>query len=148
MEVILVKDVKGQGKKGDVVKVSDGYARNFLLPKGYAIEATEGSKRKLKEEKTQLQKKQQQEKDKAKKLADKISALEVNLKVKAGDNGKLFGSVTGKDIAEALKKQHGIEADKKRIALDEPIKNTGEFIVEVKVYPEVSAQLKVVIKEE
>ncbi|MBA1334700.1 MAG: LSU ribosomal protein L9p [Firmicutes bacterium] len=148
MEVILVKDVKGQGKKGDVVKVSDGYARNFLLPKGYAIEATEGSKRKLTEEKAQIQKRQQQEKDKANKLADKISNLEVNLKVKAGDNGKLFGSVTGKDIAEALKKQHGIEVDKKRIVLDEPIKNTGEFAIEIKVYPEVSAELKVVIKEE
>lgn len=148
MEVILIKDVKGQGKKGDIIKVSDGYARNFLLPKGYAIEATEGSKKKLKQEKALQQRKKQQEIEKAQKLSDKISRMEVVLKVKAGENGKLFGSVTGKDIADALAKQHGIQIDKKKIVLENPIKNIGEFKVEIKVYPEISAELKVAIKEE
>lgn len=148
MEVILLKDVKGQGKKGDIIKVSDGYARNFLIPRGIAIEATEGSKKKLKEEKAARERKRQQELKEARKLSDRISSLKVALRVKAGEKGKLFGSVTAKDIAEALEKQHGIKIDKKKIVLDEPIKNTGEFEVEVKVYREISAGLKVEIKAE
>lgn len=148
MEVILLKDVKGQGKKGDIIKVSDGYARNFLIPRGIAIEATEGSKKKLKEEKAARERKRQQELKEARKLSERISSLKVALRVKAGEKGKLFGSVTAKDIAEALEKQHGIKIDKKKIVLDEPIKNTGEFEVEVKVYREISAGLKVEIKAE
>ncbi len=148
MEVILLKDVKGQGKKGEVIKVSDGYARNFLLPKGYAMEATEGGKKRIKEQNALLQKKRQTEEGIARKQAEKISALKVEFKVKSGENGKLFGSVTGKDISEALKKQHGIAVDKKKIVLSDPIRNIGEFQVEIKVYPDVSAQLAVVIKGE
>ncbi len=148
MEVILLKDVKGQGKKGDVVKVSDGYARNFLLPKGYAVQATEQGKKKLREQNAIMQRKRQAEEENAKKQAEKISASMVEFEVKAGENGKLFGSITGKDISEALEKQHGIKVDKKKIALPEPIKNIGEYQVEIKVYPEISAQLKVIIKQQ
>ncbi len=148
MEVILLKDVKGQGKKGDVVKVSDGYARNFLLPKGYAVQATEQGKKKLREQNAIMQRKRQAEEENAKKQAEKISTAAVEFEVKAGENGKLFGSITGKDISEALEKQHGIKVDKKKIALPEPIKNIGEYQVEIKVYPEISAQLKVIIKQQ
>lgn len=148
MEVILLKDVKGQGKKGEVVKVSDGYARNFLLPKGYAVQATEQGKMKLREQNAIMQRKRQTEEERAKKQAEKISTVTVEFQVKAGENGKLFGSVTGKDISEALEKQHGIVVDKKKIVLPEPIKNIGEFQVEIKVYPEISAKLKVIIKQQ
>jgi large subunit ribosomal protein L9 len=148
MEVILLKDVKGQGKKGDVVKVSDGYARNFLLPKGYAVQATEQGKKKLREQNAIMQRKRQAEEENAKKQAEKISASSVKFEVKAGENGKLFGSITGKDISEALEKQHGIKVDKKKIVLPEPIKNIGEYQVEIKVYPEISAKLKVIIKQQ
>ncbi len=145
MEVILLKDVKGQGKKGEVIRVSDGYARNFLLPKGFAMQATEGGKKRIREQNAQLQKKLQSEAEKAERLAERISQAGVRLKMKAGEKGKLFGSVTGKDIAEALKKQYGITVDKKKIVLPEPIKNTGEFLVEIKVYTEISAKLGVEI---
>ena len=148
MEVILTKDVKGQGKAGDIVKVSDGYARNFLLPRGYAIEATEGSKKKLKAEKVSMMKKKEIETSKAEKLAERISALEVVLRVKAGENGKLFGSITAKDITEALNRQHGVSVDKKKVVLEEPIKNIGQTRVEIKVYPGISAGLKVTVAEE
>ncbi|MGI6697790.1 MAG: 50S ribosomal protein L9 [Clostridiales bacterium] len=148
MEVILLKDVKGQGKKGEVVKVSDGYARNFLIPKGYAVEATEQGKKRLREQNAIMQRKRQTEEENAKKRAEKISASSVEFEVKAGENGKLFGSITAKDISEALEKQHGIKVDKKKIVLPEPIKNIGEYKVEIKVYPEISAQLGVVIKQQ
>ncbi|MDD2572907.1 MAG: 50S ribosomal protein L9 [Bacillota bacterium] len=148
MEVILLKDVKGQGKKGEVIKVSNGYARNFLLPKGYAVMATEKGKKKISEQNAMMRKKMQTEEAMAKERAEKISSLKVELMVKAGENGKLFGSVTGKDIAEGLKAQHGIKVDKKKVVLPEPIKNTGEFKVEIKVYPEISAMLEVIIAQE
>ena len=148
MEVILLKDVKGQGKKGEVVKVSDGYARNFLIPKGYAVEATEQGKKRLREQNAIMQRKRQTEEENAKKRAEKISASSVEFEVKAGENGKLFGSITAKDISEALEKQHGIKVDKKKIVLPEPIKNIGEYQVEIKVYPENSAQLKVFVKQQ
>lgn len=148
MEVILLKDVKGQGKKGEVIKVSNGYARNFLLPKGYAVMATEKGKKNISEQNAMMRKKRQTEEAMAKERAEKISSLKVELMVKAGENGKLFGSVTGKDIAEGLKAQHGIKVDKKKVVLPEPIKNTGEFKVEIKVYPEISAMLEVIIAQE
>jgi large subunit ribosomal protein L9 len=148
LEVILIKDVKGQGKAGDIVKVSDGYARNFLLPRGYAIEATEGSKKRLKDEKAGMMKKKEIETAKARGLAERVSSLEVVLRVKAGENGKLFGSITAKDIAEALNQTHGISVDKKKVVLDEPIKNIGQSLIEIKIYPGISAKLKVTVTEE
>ncbi len=148
MEVILLKDVKGQGKKGDVVKVSNGYARNFLIPKGFALEATESGKRKVKEEKEAQRRKEKQLREEALKLKEKLEGLKVVLSVKAGEKGKLFGSINAKDIVEGLEKQHGIKIDKKKIVLDEPIKNLGVISVEVKIYPEISAHLAVETREE
>lgn len=148
MIVILNRDVKGTGKAGDVVKVSDGYARNMLLPKGYATEATEGNVRNLEKQKAIAAEKKAEEKAHAETQAEKIAALSVLIKTKAGDGGKIFGSITSKDIAEALKKQHNITVDKKKIQLDAPIKQTCETSVVIKLYAEVSAQLKVVVEAE
>ena len=148
MIVILNRDVKGTGKAGDVVKVSDGYARNMLLPKGYAKEATEGNIRSLEKQKAIAAEKKAEEKTRAEEQAKKISELSVTIKTKAGDGGKIFGSITSKDIAEALNKQHGIDVDKKKIQMEAPIKQTGETTVNVKLYFEVSAQLKVIVEAE
>lgn len=148
MIVILNRDVKGTGKAGDVVKVSDGYARNMLLPKGYAKEATEGNIRSLEKQKAIAAEKKAEEKAKAEEQAKKISQIAVHIKTKAGDGGKIFGSITSKDIAEALKEQQGIEIDKKKIQMDAPIKQTGEITVGIKLYSEVNAQLKVIIEAE
>ena len=148
MIVILNRDVKGTGKAGDVVKVSDGYARNMLLPKGYAKEGTEGNIRSLEKQKAIAAEKKDEEKARAEEQAKKISELSVTIKTKAGDGGKIFGSITSKDIAEALNKQHGIDVDKKKIQMEAPIKQTGETTVNVKLYFEVSAQLKVIVEAE
>lgn len=148
MIVILNRDVKGTGKAGDVVKVSDGYARNMLLPKGYAKEATEGNIRSLEKQKAIAAEKKAEEKARAEEQAKKISELSVTIKTKAGDGGKIFGSITSKDIAEALNKQHGIDVDKKKIQMEAPIKQTGKTTVNVKLYFEVSAQLKVIVEAE
>ena len=145
MIVILNKDIKGTGKAGDVVKVSDGYARNMLIPKGWATEATEGNVRSLEKQKAVAAEKKAQEKAQAQAHAEKIKALSVIIKTKAGDGGKIFGSITSKDIAEALKEQHKITVDKKKIQLANPIKMTGELDVAIKLYPEVSTTLKVII---
>ena len=148
MIVILNKDVKGTGKAGDVVKVSDGYARNMLIPKGLATEATQGNIRHLEKQKAIAAEKKAEEKAAAKKQAEKIGKLTVTIKTKAGDGGKIFGSITSKDIAEGLKSQHGIEVDKKQIQLSSPIKQTGEMSVDIKLYSEVSAELKVKVEAE
>ena len=145
MIVILNKDIKGTGKAGDVVKVSDGYARNMLIQKGWATEATEGNVRSLEKQKAVAAEKKAQEKAQAQAHAEKIKALSVTIKTKAGDGGKIFGSITSKDIAEALKEQHKITVDKKKIQLANPIKMTGELDVAIKLYPEVSTTLKVII---
>ena len=148
MIVILNKDVKGTGKAGDVVKVSDGYARNMLIPKGLATEATQGNIRHLEKQKAIAAEKKAEEKAAAKEQAEKIGNLTITIKTKAGDGGKIFGSITSKDIAEGLKSQHGIEVDKKKIQLSSPIKQTGEMSVDIKLYSEVSAELKVKIEAE
>ncbi len=145
MIVILNRDIKGTGKAGDVVKVSDGYARNMLLPKGYATEATDGNIRNLEKQKAIAAEKKAAEKAAAQDTAEKIGTLSVEIKTKAGEGGKIFGSITSKDIADALKEQHNIAVDKKKIQLDSPIKQTGEITVEIKLYTEVSAKLKVVV---
>ena len=148
MIVILNRDVKGTGKAGDVVKVSDGYARNMLLPKGYAKEATEGNIRSLEKQKAIAAEKKAEEKARAEAQAEKIAGLSVLIKTKAGDGGRIFGSITSKDIAEALKAQHGIDIDKKKIQLDAPVKQTGELEVGLKLYYEVNARLKVIVEAE
>ena len=145
MIVILNRDVKGTGKAGDVVKVSDGYARNLLIPKGYATEATEGNVRSLEKQKAVAAEKKAQEKAEAQAQAEKIKELSVTIKTKAGDGGRIFGSITSKDIADELKAQHNITVDKKKIQLANPIKSTGQLDVNIKLYTEVSASLKVII---
>ena len=145
MIVILNRDVKGTGKAGDVVKVSDGYARNLLLPKGYATEATDGNIRSLEKQKAIAAEKKAEEKAAAQAIAEKLSGLTVKIQTKAGENGKVFGSITSKDIAEKLKEQHKITIYKKKILLDSPIKQTGEMTVEIKLYTDVNAKLKVVV---
>ncbi len=145
MIVILNRDIKGTGKAGDVVNVSDGYARNMLLPKGYATEATEGNIRSLKKQKAIAAEKKAEEKAAAQQTAKKIGKVSVEIKTKAGEGGRIFGSITSKDIADALKAQHNITVDKKKILLDSPIKQTGEMTVEIKLYTDVNAKLKVVV---
>ena len=127
------------------MKVSDGYARNLLIPKGYATEATEGNVRSLEKQKAVAAEKKAQEKAAAQAQAEKIKELSVTIKTKAGDGGRIFGSITSKDIADALKAQHNITVDKKKIQLANPIKSTGQLDVNIKLYTEVSASLKVII---
>lgn len=149
MKVILLQDVKGLGKKGEIVNAKDGYARNFLFPKNLAKEATEGNVKVLEEQKTAKRLRQEEELAKAKELAEKLSELIVELKGKSGENGKLFGSITTKDVSEALKKQHKIDIDKRKMDIEGGnIKTIGTTIVDVKVYPNVSAKLKVKVTEE
>lgn len=143
MIVILLKDLKGTGKAGDVVKVSDGYARNMLLPRGIAKEATEGNIRNLEKQKAIAEEKKAEQKAAAQKAAAEIEKVGIEIKTKGGEGGRLFGSITSKDIAQALEEQHKIKVDKKKIELDGPIKQTGEFIVPIKLYTEVAADLKV-----
>lgn len=142
MKVILVKDVKNVGKAGEIVNVSDGYGRNYLLPRGLAIEATESNIKVLNEKKKAEEKKRQQELEEAKKLAQDLSNISLVLKVKAGENGKLFGSVTSKDVEEALKEK-GFDIDKKKISFDETVKTTGTYYVDIKLYQGVTAKVKV-----
>ncbi|MBM7615558.1 50S ribosomal protein L9 [Alkaliphilus hydrothermalis] len=148
MKVILMEDVKGMGKKGDVVNASDGYARNYLFPKNLAIEATAGNMKTLGEQKKSQQMKKDKELDEAKALADKIEKVTVEIKAKAGEGGRLFGSVTSKDIVETLQKKHKIKIDKRKLVLPEPIRVLGMSTVEVKVYPTVVGNLKVHVVEE
>lgn len=148
MVVILNRDIKGTGKAGDVVKVSDGYARNMLIPRGWATEATEGNVRSLEKQKAIAAEKKAEEKAAAQAQAEKIKTLSVTIKTKAGDGGKIFGSITSKDIADALKAQHKLTVDKKKIQLDSPIKQTGEMEVAIKLYPEVTTTLNVIIVAE
>jgi len=148
MKVILLQDVKGQGKKGDVVNASDGYARNFLFPKNLAVEATAGNMKTLSEQKQAQQNKKDKELSDAKALAERIQELTVIIKTKAGEGGRLFGSVTSKEIAEAFEKQHKIQLDKRKIVLPDPIKEMGSRTIDVKIYPGVVAKLKVSVIEE
>ncbi|EOD00027.1 50S ribosomal protein L9 [Caldisalinibacter kiritimatiensis] len=148
MKVILLKDVKSLGKKGDIVNAKDGYARNFLIPRGLAKEATEGNVKVVEEQKAAKKLREKEKREEAQKLADKISNLTVKIKSKAGENGKLFGSITTKDIAQALNKQHKIKVDKRKIVMDNNIKSLGARYVEVKVYPQITAKLKVEVVEQ
>jgi len=147
MKVIFKTDVPGQGKKGDVKDVNDGYARNYLLKKGLAAEATASGLSEIKRQQEAVKAAKEHEKAEAKALVDRVKAAVVTVAVKCGGQGKIFGSVTAKEIAEELHKQ-GLPFDKKQLVLKDPIKNTGEYEVEVKVYPEISAKVKVVVVAE
>jgi len=148
MKVILQQDVKGQGKKGQMVEVSDGYARNFLLPKKLAVEASSSNVNLLNQKKQAEADKKNKELAQAKMLAEKINNATVIIKAKSGENGKLFGSITGKDITDHLKRQAGIDLDKRKIGLDESIKSLGEIEVDVRLYEGVHSKLKVRVEQE
>lgn len=143
MKVILKQDIKGTGKKGDIVNVSEGYARNFLFRKDLAMEATDGNLKELNRQKAAVDKKKEEEFQKAEKIAEKLKGLEVCLSVKSGEGGRLFGSITSKDIAEVLEKKHGIDIDKRKIDVKGSIKSTGVHPVIVKLHPKVSASIDV-----
>jgi large subunit ribosomal protein L9 len=146
MKVILNADVKGQGKKGDIVNVSDGYARNFLFPKKLAKEATAENLNAVKVANEAVRHKQAVEKQNAVELAKKLNGLTVTVTAKTGGSGRLFGAVTAKEVAQALLEEHNIDIDKRKFVM-ENIKEMGEYTVQVKVYAELSAQLKVIVKE-
>lgn len=148
MKVILNQDVKGQGKKGQLVEVSDGYARNFLLPRKLAKEATNENINVMKGKADSEQHRKQVELEQAQADAAKINEVTVQLTAKAGEGGKLFGSITSKDVAEALKMQHHIKIDKKKFVMPEGIKVLGVTNVEIKVYQGVTAKLKVQVTEQ
>lgn len=148
MIVILKKDVKGTGKAGDVIKVSPGYARNMLIPRGLAVEATEGNVRNLEKQKQIQKENEAMEKVKAEEIASKLSKENIVIKTKAGEGGRLFGSITNKDISEAIEKQLGIKIDRRKIVLENPIKELGVVNVEAKLYTEVTGKFAVEVKEE
>ena len=147
MVVILKRDIKGTGKDGDIVKVSDGYARNMLIPKGWAIEATKGNINTLEKVKAKQAEEEAARKASAQELAKKIEEIEVCIETKAGEGGRLFGSITSKDVCEALKTQHNIAIDKKKLQMSQPIKALGTFSVKIKLYQDVSAELAVKVTE-
>ena len=143
MLVLLKQDVKGTGKAGDIVKVSDGYARNMLLPRGLAVEATDGNIRAAEKQKERQAQKAAEDKENAVALAEDLKEKSVTIKAKAGDSGRIFGAITSKDIADAATEQLGIEVDKKKIELDSPIKSIGTYSVVLKLYQEIKGELKV-----
>lgn len=147
MKLILLQNVKSLGKAGDVVNVSDGYARNMLLPKGIAVEANDKNKNDLKLKKQHEEKLAADRLQDAKELAKKLEGIKITVKMKAGENGKAFGSVSSKEIAEAAKAQHALELDKKKIQLDEPIRTFGMHEVPIRLHPEVTGTLYVLVQE-
>lgn len=147
MKVILKEDVKSIGSMGQTVDVSDGFARNYLVPRGLAVEANLKNIRSLEHEKKVIQEKARKVKNSVQDLANRLANMNVVIKTKAGEEGKLFGSVTTMDIAEQLKNQ-GIEIDKKKISLDEPIKRLGTYAVNLKLHSEITAQVNIQVIEE
>ena len=147
MKLILLQNVKSLGKAGDVVNVSDGYARNMLLPKGIAVEANDKNKNDLKLKKQHEEKLAADRLQDAKDRAKKLEGIKITVKMKAGENGKAFGSVSSKEIAEAAKAQHALELDKKKIQLDEPIRTFGMHEVPIRLHPEVTGTLYVLVQE-
>ena len=143
MKVILKQDIKGVGKKNEVINASDGYARNFLFPKNLAVEATSENMNKLNSQNEAKQYKKDVEKEKAKEIAKKLETITLQIKVQAGENGKIFGSVSSKEISESLEKQYKINIDKKKIDLKEPIKVLGTKTVEAKLFEGVIGKIKV-----
>lgn len=147
MKVILLEDVKSLGKKGEVVNVSDGYARNFIFKKNLGLEATPKALNDLKLQKQNDEKIAAENLENAKALAEELSGKSVTLSIKAGSDGRAFGSVSTKEISAAAKEQLGYDLDKKKMHLADPIKSVGSFTVPVKLHPKVTAELKVIVKE-
>jgi large subunit ribosomal protein L9 len=146
MKVILTKDLKGTGRSGDIVNVSDGYARNFLFTKGIAKEASDQNLNIAKQQQKATEKRRMLEVLSAEEAAKKLSGLKVVIKAKSGENGRLFGSVTAKEISEAILEQHGIEIDKKKIVMPDHIKELGEVKLQIKVHAGISADMVVSVE--
>lgn len=146
MDIILTQDVKALGKKGEIVKVSDGYARNFILPKKLGMEATKQNLYELNMQKAAEAKKQKEMLEEARNQAKKLEELTIRVTIKAGEGGKAFGSVSTKEIAAAVKEQYGLDMDKKKLQLSDPIKNAGSYTVPVKLHPQVTAEMKVKVE--
>lgn len=147
MKVILLEDVKNVGKKGQIINAKDGYANNFLFPKNLAIEATDVNLKNLENAKKRKEEKEKEILEEAKVLEEQLMQKTLVIKTKTGENGKLFGSITTKEIADILEKEHGISIDKKKYDLEEPIKSVGEYYVKIKLHPTVNAKLKVIVTE-
>ena len=148
MKVILMDNIKGVGKKDEIINASDGYARNYLLPKKLAVEANAENMSKLNNKKESANYKKDQEKQNAEELAKKLKGIMLKIKVKAGENGKIFGGVTSKEISENLKNQYNLIVDKKKIELKEAIKTLGSFNVSIKLFEGITADLKVEVISE
>ena len=147
MKVILLEDVKSLGKKGELVEVNDGYARNFILAKKLGVEATARNMNDLKLKKAHEDKLAAQRLEEAKAFAEELKKVQVTLKIKAGEGGKLFGSISSKEIAQAAKEQQGLDIDKKKLVLPNTIKAVGTTVVPIKLHPQVTGELKVVVQE-
>ncbi len=147
MKVILKQDVKNLGNKDEVKEVKEGYARNYLIPKGMAEKATKNKLKEVEKKREMQQKQEQKEIEEAEKLKEKLAEEKLVLKAKTGEEGKLFGSITNKDIAEKLSEEKGIEIDKRKIELDDPIKDLGSYEIELKLHSEVTAKLNVQVTE-
>ena len=147
MKLILTQDVKGQGKKDQIIEVSDGYARNFLLPRGLAVPADAKAINEVKNREESRLYKIETEKAAARETAEKLGKVTVKIVGQAGADGKLYGSVTAKDIAEALEKQHGIVIDRRKLTLAENIKTFGTYLAEVKLYTDIAGKVKVVVSD-
>ncbi len=147
MKVILLKDIKGTGKKGDIINASDGHARNYLLPKGLAVEANAGNINAKQNQDRKVEEEKQRILDEARELKAKLEDIVISIEAKLGSNGKLFGTITNKEIHDVLKKQHNIDVDKKKITLKNPIKAIGTFDVNVKLHQKVTAELTVKVTE-
>jgi len=143
MKVILLQDIKGVGKKDEIINANDGYARNYLFPKKLALEANTGNLANLKAKQESNQYRKDMQKEEATKIADKLKELTLVIKVKAGENGKIFGGVTAKEISENLKSQYNVEIDKKKINISETIKTLGTTTVDIKLYEGIIGKLKV-----
>ncbi len=148
MKLILKADVKGLGKKESMVDVSDGYARNFLIPRGLAVEASSSNINVMNTKKEAEKNKKEKELQQAKDLAEKLKSINVVFKTKAGESGKLFGSITSKDVADKLLKDHKLDIDKKKISMPDALKALGSFEAEVKLYPGVSGKLSIKVEQE
>ena len=148
MKVILLEDVKSLGKKGEIVNVSDGYARNLIIPKKLGVEATAGNLNALKNQKARQEKIEAENLAAARELGDKIEKSSISVKIKVGDNGKVFGSVSSKEIADAAKTQLGLDVDKKKLLMDGPIKELGTQKVGIRLHKDVTAMLTVKVEQE
>ena len=147
MKVILLCDVKGSGKKDDIINVSDGYARNFLFPKKWAVEATPGAVKEIERKRANEEKLERERRAAAEEVAKNLKGKVITLKVKCGAQGRTYGSITSQEIADALKEQHGIEIDSKKIVQAEPIKSFGAFEVKAKLGYEISGVIHVLVCE-